>query len=89
MKDFELLKRTYPISEFNRRCDGYDYIIKNSTIEERTLWCIDINKLQQTIVCGERYMYQVGKENGVFKAMCLSFANYAIIRKYLFNKDDD
>ena len=35
MKDFELLKRTYPVSRYDRLCDGYDYIIKNSTEEER------------------------------------------------------
>lgn len=89
MKDFELLKRTYPISEFNRRCDGYDYIINHSTLEERTQWGVVTDKLQQTIMIGEKYIYQVGKENGIFKAMCLSFENYAIIRKHLFGIDDD
>jgi len=41
MKDFELLKRTYPISEFNRVCDGYVFILYNTTPEERKKWKID------------------------------------------------
>lgn len=89
MKDFELLKRTYPISEFDRICDGYDYILKNSTAEERQKWGIDDKDLQRIIKGGEKYIYQVAKEGKEFKTMCLCFSNYAIIRKKIFMLEDD
>jgi len=89
MKDFELLKRTYPISEYDRPCDGYDYIMKNSTEEERLEWGLDMNELQRVIKEGEKYIYQVAKEGREFKTMYLCFTNYAIIRKKIFKLDDD
>jgi len=89
MKDFELLKRTYPVSEFDRPCDGYDYIIKNSSEAERLEWGIELNELQRVIKAGEKYIYQVAKEGREFKFMCLCFTNYAIIRKKIFKLDDD
>jgi len=89
MKDFELLKRTYPISEFDRFCNGYDYILKNTTEDERKELGININELQRVIKSGEKYIYQVAKEGKEFKIMCLCFNNYAIIRKKLFKFEDD
>jgi len=89
MKDFELLKRTYPVSEIDRPCDGYDYIMKNSTEEERLEWGLDMNELQRVIKEGEKYIYQVAKEGREFKTMYLCFTNYAIIRKKIFKLDDD
>jgi hypothetical protein len=89
MKDFELLKRTYPVSECNRLCDGFAYIVKNSTEEERLEWGIDLEELQRTIKTGEKYIYQVAKEGEEFKTMCLCFTNYAIIRKKIYKLDDD
>jgi len=89
MKDFELLKRTYPISEFDRKCDGLTYILDNTTTEERKEWKINATELQRVIKGGEKYIYQVAKDNGVFKAMCLSFTNYRIIRKHIFGIDDE
>ena len=89
MHDFELLKRTYPTSCYERLCDGYDYIINNSTEEERLEWGIDINELQRTIKEGEKYIYQVAKEGREFKIMSLCFQNYAIIRKKIFKFDDE
>ncbi len=89
MRDFELLKRTYPVSQHDRFCDGYDYIIKNSTSEERKEWGIIDGELQKIIVEGEKYIYQVGKEGKEFKTMSLCFKNYEIIRKYIFKLDDD
>jgi hypothetical protein len=88
VKDFDLLKRTYPISEFDRICDGYDYIINNSTADERQEWQIDLNELQRVIKSGEKYIYQVAKEGRIFKTMCLCFKNYEIIRKKIFKFDD-
>ena len=87
MKDFELLKRTFPISEFDRICDGHDYILKNSTLEERLEW--GITKFQWIIRKDERYIYQVAKIGEEFKTMYLSFSNYEIIRKYIFKNDDE
>jgi len=89
MKEFELLKRTYPVSRYDRFCDGLDYILKNSTGEERKKWGIDINDLQQIIKKDEKYIYQVAKENREFKTMCLCFNNYAIIRKFIFKLEDE
>lgn len=89
MKDFELLKRTYPVSEFDRNCDGFIYILDNTTTEERKEWKINARELQRVIKAGEKYIYQVAKDNGEFKAMCLCFSNYAIIRKYIFKLNDD
>ena len=89
MKDFELLKRTYPISEFDRLCDGYDYIVANSNAEERQEWQVDLNELQKIIKTGEKYIYQVAKEGKNFKTMCLCFKNYEIIRKKIFKFDDE
>ncbi|MFA5207319.1 MAG: hypothetical protein WC428_01565 [Candidatus Paceibacterota bacterium] len=95
MKDFELLKRTYPISEFDRPCDGLFFIMENSTPEERMTWGISgrgINareELQQKIKKGEKYIYQVAKDKGEFKVMCLCFSNYMIIRKYIFKLEDE
>lgn len=88
-KDFELLKRTYPVSEFDRFCDGYDYIMKNSTLEERMEWGINENELQRIIKEGEKYIYQVAKEAKEFKFMCLCFKNYEIIRKNIFKFEED
>lgn len=89
MRDFVLLKRTYPVSEHDRFCDGYDYIMNNSTAEERLEWQIDENELQKTIKAGEKYIYQVGKEQGEFKIMSLCFKNYEIIRKKIYKLEDD
>jgi hypothetical protein len=89
MKDFELLKRTYPVSEFDRSCDGYDYIIKNSTEEERREWGINVCELQRVIREDEKYIYQVAKKGQEFKTMYLCFSNYAIIRKRIFNLEDE
>jgi hypothetical protein len=88
-KDFELLKRTYPVSEFDRFCDGYDYILNNSTPEEREEWGIKMEELQRVIKEGEKYIYQVAKEGSEFKVMCLCFTNYAIIRKKIFKLEDE
>ena len=89
MRDFELLKRKYPVSQFDRNCDGYDYIVKNSTEEERKEWGIDLKDLQRVILEGEKYIYQVAKEGKEFKVMCLCFNNYEIIRKKIFKLEDD
>ena len=89
MKDFELLKRTYPISQYDRFCDGYDFIMNNSTSEERNEWGIKDSEIKRIIYAGEKYIYQVAKEGKEFKIMCLCFENYAIIRKKIFKFEDD
>lgn len=76
---FQLLKRTYPISQSERHCDGYKYILKHSTLDERIKWKINDNDLQLIINKGEKYIYQVAKEDGEFKIMYLCFENYMII----------
>jgi len=89
MKDFELLKRTYPVSEFDRYCDGYRYILENTSEEERQEWGIDVRELQREIRAGEKYIYQVAKEGELFKIMSMCFDNYRIIRKHIFGFDDE
>lgn len=88
-KGFELLKRTYPVSQAERYCDGYDYIMENSTKQEREQWGIDDDKLQRTIKTGEKYIYQVAKDGNEFKTMYLCFSNYQIIRKLIFGFEDE
>lgn len=89
MKDFELLKRTYPISQFNRNCDGFGYILDNTTTEERKELKINARELQHIIKTDEKYIYQVAKEGREFKIMCLCFSNYEIIRKKMFKFEDE
>ena len=90
MKDFVLLKRTYPVSQKRRLCDGYDYILKNSTPEQRLVWGINIEELQREIRTGERYIYEVAKESyKIFNNKCVSFSNYAIIRKHILEIDEE
>lgn len=88
MGDFILLKRTYPISQHERYCDGYEYIIKRLSRERDKT--IDIHKLdiQKIINIGEKYIYQVGKENGKFKVISLSFKNHKLIRELFHNNKD-
>lgn len=85
---FELLKRTYPTSKFDRYCDGYKYIMENSSINDRIDFGIVDNNLQKTIQEGERYLYMVGKENGKFKTQSVSFSNYKLIRELFYNTND-
>ena len=89
MKNFELLKRTYPISQYDRLCDGFKFIMKNTTPDERHKFGISENSLKKIIKKGEKYIYQVAKEGKEFKIMCLSFPNYEIIRKYIFKFEDE
>lgn len=89
MSKFQLLKRTYPISQHKRICDGYEYILNNTTLEERNAFHIDSKNLQRIINIGERYIYQVAKEGKEFKTMYLSFSNYEIIRKKMFGFEDE
>lgn len=89
MKDFELLKRTYPTSRYDRPCDGYVYILKNSTRRQRKKWGIKTKELQQIIRRGEKYIYQVAKEGKEFKTISMCFENHAIIREFMFGKEDE
>lgn len=89
MIEFQLLKRTYPISKYERCCDGYDFIIKHSSSDERKEWEIKDSDLQRIIKEGEKYIYQVAKEGREFKILSLCFSNYAIIRKHIYKLDDD
>lgn len=89
MKKFQLLKQTFPVSEFDRECDGYKFIIDNLSKEIRISLGIDDNKLKKIIKGGEKYLYRVGKENGKFKAMTISLSNFEIIRKHIFLFTDE
>lgn len=89
MFNFELLKRTYPVSKFKRFCDGYEYILNNTTEEERKEWGIELNELQKIINPNEKYIYQVAKEGKEFKIMSMCFSNYSIIRKHIFGFEDE
>lgn len=89
MNEFLLLKRTYPTSTSDRECDAYKYIIENTTEEERIEWGVDTYSLKRIIKENEKYIYQVGKEDGKFKIFSSSFDNYAIIRKFIFGIVDE
>ena len=86
-KKFILLKRTYPISKYKRNCDGFKFIIENSDEKKRKM--LGLINLKSTIDKNEKYIYQVGKENGKFKTKYISFENFEIIRKYFFGLNDD
>lgn len=88
MKKFELLKQTFPVSRYERKCDAYQYILDNISEEKRTELGINDDDLQEVIKEGEKYMYRVGKENGKFKYMSISFRNFEILRKYYFLFED-
>jgi len=91
--NFSFLKRTYPISNFDRKCDGFTYIVENTTEEQRKELDIDLNILKQTISKGEKYMYEVGKfgtkKKQGFEAKYISLENFEIIRKKIFGTKDD
>jgi len=89
MKDFELLKQTFPISDFDRECDGYKFIIDNLPLEVRKKLGINDDDLQKIIRKGEKYLYRVGKQDGEFKAMTISLSNFELIRKHLLITKDD
>lgn len=89
MKNFQLLKQTFPISQIDRNCDGYEYIINNTTKEERKKCGIDDNKLQKIIKIGEKYLYRVGKINNEFKTMCIALSNFEVLRKNYFKTSDE
>ncbi|NJO64457.1 MAG: hypothetical protein HC836_41835 [Richelia sp. RM2_1_2] len=85
-KKFTLLKRTYPISQIDRPCDGYKYIMENTTEEKRKE--LGLENLKETIVKGEKYIYQAAKEDK-FKYSCISMENFEIIRLNFFGEKDD
>jgi hypothetical protein len=89
MDEFTLLKRTYPISTSDRECDGFKYLMENTSPEQRKEWGIDDSELKSIIKENEKYIYQVGKEKGQFKTFSSSFENYGIIRKYIFGIVDE
>ena len=89
MNGFLYLKRTYPISQFERECDAYKYFAENTTETQRAEWGIDLSTMKQTIAANEKYIYQVGKEDGRLKTMCSSYENFAIVREFIFGIKDE
>lgn len=89
MNGFLHLKRTYPISKYERECDAYKYLIENTTEQQRTDWGIITSKLREFIQPNEKYIYQAGIENGVFKTMGSSFENFALVREFIFGIKDE
>lgn len=89
MRRFQLLKQTFPISQFDRECDGYNYIIETTSKIEREHLGIDDSALVPIIKSGEKYMYRVGKEEGEFSTISIALANFEIIRKHYFLFSDD
>lgn len=86
--NFVLLKQSYPKSKKDRICDGFQYIMENTTAEEREKCNIKEDDLKRNIEKGEQYLYRVGKENDKFKTMSISLNNFEIIRKYYFIFED-
>jgi|WetSurMetagenome_2_1015567.scaffolds.fasta_scaffold984539_1 hypothetical protein len=87
--DFIHLKRTYPTSTLERECDAYKFFTGNTTEDQRKEWGVDIATMKKTIQANEKYIYQVGKEDGKFKVVCSSFENFALIRKYIYGVKDE
>lgn len=88
MNKFVLLKQSFPVSSFERNCDGYIYIQDEIKGGNNVAETINPELLVPTIKAGEKYLYRVGKENGEFKDMCISLHNYKIIREYLFKNNN-
>ena len=89
MKKFQLLKQTFPISKFDRECDGYKYIVDNINWYSKNKFGIKKSELQKIIRKGEKYLYRVGKENGKFKVMHIALSNFKLIRKNYFKLSDE
>lgn len=87
MENFILLKRSYPISQYERYCDGYDFFIEHTTKEDRESWGVNEKDLQKIINIGEKYIYQVAKINKEFHTHYMSISNFRLIRKYLFDNE--
>lgn len=88
MKEFLHLKRTYPISQIQRDCDAYKFLLENTTEEQRQTWGIVTTNLKSVIQPNEKYIYQAGIEDHTFKTMCSSFENFALVREYIFGVKD-
>jgi len=89
MQDFILLKKTYPVSIYERACDAYKYFAECTTEDQRKEWGIDISKMKKTIQPYEKYIYQAGIEGGNFKTLSSSFENYALVREHVFGIKDN
>lgn len=89
MDEFTLLKRTYPINTSERECDAYKHLMEHTTLEQRISWGIIDANLKPTIKENEKYIYQVGKVDGVFQTVAYSFENYGIIRKFIYGIADE
>lgn len=89
MISFLHLKRTYPISEFDRECDAYKFFMEHSTPTQRAEWGIDDSKLKTTIKANEKYIYQVGKQGDQLKTMYSSYENFALVREFIFGIKDE
>jgi hypothetical protein len=80
MKEFVLLKQTFPISEHDRYCDLYLHL--------KEVGGVDMNDFNEIIRDGEKYLYRVGKEKGKFKTMHISLHNFEVSKKkYSLFKD--
>lgn len=82
MSKFVLLKQGFYYSKHDRYCDGYKMIMKILSSELRKELDIKEDQIQEFIKKDEKYIYRVGKENGVFKTVSISINNYKIIRKH-------
>ena len=89
MEESTQLKRTYPTSLYKRECDGYKYIIDNSTEKERIGWGLVDSELQEIIQINEKYIYEVGKIDKKFITKSTSFKNYKIIRNHILGLQDE
>jgi hypothetical protein len=89
MEGFELLKRTFPISKFDRICDAYRFL--KEEVSPKTLKQANVNleTLNHIIKEGEKYIYMVGKQDGKFMTKSMSTTNFEIIRKKIFKTKDD
>ena len=84
-----LLKSTYYNSRKQRDCDGYKYIMENTTAEEREKLGITTDDLQKVIEKGEKYMYRVGiDDDHKFDTMYISLKSFEVIRKKYFGTEE-
>lgn len=84
-----IFKSAYYHSKKERDCDGYKYVVENTTEEERIKLGFSLDDLQQKIGKGEQYLYRAGiDDDHSFNAMYISLKSFEVLRKKYFGMED-
>jgi len=84
-----IFKSAYYRSKKDRDCDGYKFIVKNTTELERKELGFSLDNLQEKILKGEQYLYRAGiDDDHSFNSMYISLKSFEVLRKKYFKKED-